>query len=68
MVSRLNEQMCKEIAQNGKGVYVRADNTTSAIRALKAELDKLQKKNRQVSLIRSTMKNTRFLHGFCSYY
>ena len=44
VVSRLNEQMCKEIAQNGKGVYVRADNTTSAIRALKAELDKLQKK------------------------
>jgi len=44
VVSRLNEQMCKEIAQNGKGVYVRADNTTSAIRALQAELDKLQKK------------------------
>lgn len=43
VVSRLNEQMCMEIAQNGKGLYVHADNTNSAIRALESQLDGLEK-------------------------
>jgi len=41
----LNENMCKEIAQAGKGMYVRADNSNNALRSLQAELDKLQKKS-----------------------
>lgn len=40
----LNEKMCKEIAQAGKGMYVRADNSNNALKSLQAELDKLQKK------------------------
>lgn len=45
VVSRLNEQMCIDIAQAGKGLYVQADNTNSAIRALETELDELETAN-----------------------
>ena len=43
VVSKLNEQMCKEIAIAGKGVYVHADNSNSAYRVINKELDKLAK-------------------------
>ena len=33
--------MCKEIAQAGKGAYVRCDNTNTAMRALQKELDEI---------------------------
>ena len=41
VVSRLNEEMCKEIAGAGDGIYVRADNSNTASRALQKELNKL---------------------------
>lgn len=44
VVSRLNEQMCNEIAAAGKGLYVRADNSNNALKSLQTELDKLEKK------------------------
>lgn len=44
VVSKLNEAMCKEIAQAGKGTYAHADNSNSALKSLQSELDKLQKK------------------------
>ncbi|HHT30019.1 MULTISPECIES: vWA domain-containing protein [Petrimonas] len=44
VVSRLNEQMAQEIAQNGKGLYVQADNSNTAIRALESELNELETK------------------------
>ena len=44
VVSRLNEQMCKDIARAGKGLYVKADNSNNALKSLQAELEKLQKK------------------------
>ncbi|NDW17331.1 VWA domain-containing protein [Dysgonomonas sp. 216] len=44
VVTKLNEQMCKEIAEAGKGLYVRADNTNNALKSLQAHLEKLQKK------------------------
>ena len=43
VVSKLNEAMCQEIAQGGKGVYVRADNSNTAYRAIIEELDTLAK-------------------------
>lgn len=43
VVSRLNEQMCQEIAQAGNGMYVHADNSNTALRALQKELDTLGK-------------------------
>jgi len=42
VVSRLNEQMNTEIARSGEGLYVRADNSNTAIRALEAQLDELE--------------------------
>ena len=45
VVTKLNESMAREIAQNGKGLFVQADNTNNAMNALTAELDKLQKKD-----------------------
>lgn len=43
VVTRLNEQMCQEIAAAGNGMYVRADNTNSALRALEKEVAKMNK-------------------------
>ncbi len=45
VVTKLNEQMAREIAQNGNGLFVQADNTNTAMNALETELDKLQKKD-----------------------
>ncbi len=41
VVSRLNEDMCRQIAQAGNGIYVRCDNTNTAMRALQQELDRI---------------------------
>lgn len=41
VVSRLNEDMCRDIAAAGKGIYVRCDNTNTAMKALEKELDRL---------------------------
>jgi len=41
VVSKLNEQMCRDIAAAGQGLYVRCDNTNTATRALQKELNTL---------------------------
>ena len=41
VVSKLNEDMCQQIAAAGKGIYVRCDNTNTAMRALQQELDRI---------------------------
>lgn len=43
VITKLNEQMCQEIAAAGNGLYVRADNTNSALRALQKEIEKMNK-------------------------
>jgi len=43
IITRLNEQMCQDIAIAGKGMYARTDNTNNALRALQKELDKMGK-------------------------
>lgn len=43
IVTRLNEQMCREVAQAGNGVYIRVDNSSSAQSLLQKEIDKLTK-------------------------
>ena len=43
VVSKLNEQMCADIANAGRGVYVRADNTNAATKTITKELDQLAK-------------------------
>lgn len=41
VVTKLNEDMCKRIAQAGKGAYIHVDNTTMAQDVLDKEIDKL---------------------------
>ena len=43
VMTKLNEQMCKEIAQAGNGTYIHVDNTSDAQEKLNDELTKLQK-------------------------
>lgn len=43
VISKLNEKMCKEIAAAGQGLYVRADNTSKAFRAVQNQIDKMNK-------------------------
>jgi Ca-activated chloride channel family protein len=43
VITKLNEQMCQDIAVAGGGMYVRADNTNSALRALQNEIAKMTK-------------------------
>lgn len=42
VVSRLNEQMCKDIAKRTDGTYIHVDNSASAQEQLLGELNKLQ--------------------------
>lgn len=41
VITRLNEPMCQEIAAAGKGIYVRADNSNSALKALQQQIDSM---------------------------
>jgi Ca-activated chloride channel family protein len=43
VVTKLNESMCQDIATAGGGVYVRADNSVTAVLSLQSELDQLAK-------------------------
>lgn len=43
VITKLNEQMAQEIAAAGEGMYARADNTNSALKALQQEIDKMNK-------------------------
>ena len=43
VITALNENMCKEIAQAGSGTYIHIDNTSLAQEQLNNELSKLQK-------------------------
>lgn len=65
VVSRLNEQMGMEIAQSGHGMYVRADNSNSAIQALVSQLDELETTTTSSLSYSEYDENLLFLHGFC---
>ena len=43
IVTKLNEQMCQEIAKAGNGVYIRVDHSNSAEKVLNEEIAKLAK-------------------------
>ena len=58
VVSRLNEQMGMEIAQGGEGIYVRADNSNNAVRALEARLDELKPVRPPAYPTRNTMRSS----------
>ena len=41
VISKLNEEMCQQIAQAGGGIYVRSDNSNAALKVLLQELGKM---------------------------
>lgn len=43
VITKLNEQMCQDITAAGSGLYVRADNTNAALKALQSEIEKMNK-------------------------
>jgi Ca-activated chloride channel family protein len=43
IITKLNEQMCQDVATAGNGLYARTDNTGNALNALQKNLDKLNK-------------------------
>ena len=43
VISKMSEEMCREISQAGKGAYIYVDNSSSAQDKLKAQIDKLAK-------------------------
>ena len=43
IITHLNEEMCQEIVKEGKGIYVRVDNTNSAQKVISQEIDKMSK-------------------------
>lgn len=43
VITRLNEEMCKEISAAGKGIYARIDNSNNAQNAIANEIDKMAK-------------------------
>lgn len=43
VISKLNEEMCREIAAAGNGIYVRTDNTNTSLKVLQQEIDKMNK-------------------------
>lgn len=45
VVTRLNEDMCRQLAQAGKGIYAQINNSNSAEKALNAQIDKLAEKD-----------------------
>ncbi len=43
VITRLNEEMCKELSAAGKGIYARVDNSNNAQNAIAREIDKMAK-------------------------
>lgn len=52
VVSKLNEVMCRQIAQAGNGIYVHYDSSNLALKAIKKELDKLGKEQLESHVFR----------------
>ena len=50
VMSALNEQMCREVAQAGGGAYIHVENNTGAQRLLDEELDKLEKRETESTI------------------
>ena len=68
IVTRLNEQMCQEIAKAGNGIYVRVDNTNGAQKAISGKLIKWRKLMWKHRYTQSLMSSSRLWHGlFCCF-
>ena len=53
VVTRLNQQLAKQIAETADGVYIHAQDVSGAVRLLKKSLDRLQKSDMSTTVYRS---------------
>lgn len=65
VLSKLNEEMCKEIALSGNGVYVRATNANSGLNIVRDQIDKMQKKTYDSRVFKNYEDRFQFFLGLC---
>ncbi|RZM27414.1 MAG: VWA domain-containing protein [Pedobacter sp.] len=53
VISKLNEEMCKEVASAGDGVYVRASNAGSGLNIVMGEVNRMEKKTYDSKVFKS---------------
>ncbi|WP_316810757.1 VWA domain-containing protein [Pedobacter heparinus] len=63
VVSKLNEQMCKEISAAGDGVYVRASNANSGLGIVMDQVNKMQKKTYESKAFKNYEDRFQFFLG-----
>jgi Ca-activated chloride channel family protein len=64
VMSKLNEDMCKEIAAAGNGAYVRATNSNSGLGIIRSEIDKIQRKTYDAKSFKDFEDRFQFFLGF----
>lgn len=64
VVSKLNEEMCKEISQAGEGVYVRASNANSGLNIVMDQVNKMEKKTYDSKTFKNYEDRFQFFLGF----
>ena len=64
VMSKLNEEMCKEIASAGDGSYVRATNANSGLNIVRDQIDKMQKKTYDSKVFKNYEDRFQFFIGF----
>lgn len=64
VISKLNEDMCKEIAAAGNGAYVRATNSNSGLGIIRSEIDKIQRKTYDAKSFKDFEDRFQFFIGF----
>lgn len=63
IVSKLNEEMCKEIAAAGNGAYVRATNANSGLNIVMDQINKMQKKTYDSRMFKNYEDRFQFFVG-----
>jgi len=64
VVSKLNEDMCKEIAAAGQGAYVRATNANSGLNIVMDQINKVQRKTIDSKSFKNFEDRFQFFLGF----
>jgi Ca-activated chloride channel family protein len=64
VISKLDENMCKEISAAGQGVYVRATNSNSGLNIVMDQINKVQRKTYDSKMFKDFEDRFQFFLGF----
>ncbi|TDQ07091.1 VWA domain-containing protein [Pedobacter metabolipauper] len=64
VISKLNEDMCKQISSAGDGVYVRASNANSGLNIIMGQIDGMEKKTFDSKVFKNYEDRFQFFLGF----